>query len=260
MGSSARPNGCDAATLWVGRFFPMGVTRGGKDLFPSAARFGSIARIGSYMKLPSSISLRRIVRVFVVLILVGIAAVAGCSWWMIARAKGRITRDTNNVAAHETVIVLGTSPGTAAAPNVFFTNRIATTTALWKAGKVKRIIVSGDNRRKDYNEPSAMRAALVAGGVPRDAIVLDHAGLRTLDTMFRAARVFQVGKALVVTDDWHLPRALFLADQAGIVATGVASKDVPWRRSPGTRVREVLSRVKSVLDIYVLGTKPRFEE
>ncbi len=212
------------------------------------------------MKLPSSISLRRIVRISVVLVLVGVAAVAGCSGWMIARASGRITRDTNNVAAHETAIVLGTSPGTAAAPNVFFTNRIATTTALWKAGKVKRIIVSGDNRRNDYNEPSAMRAALVAGGVPHDAIVLDYAGLRTLDTMFRAIRVFHVSKALVVTDDWHLPRAIFLADQAGIVATGVASKDVPWRHSPGTRVREVLSRVKSVLDIYVLGTKPRFAE
>lgn len=212
------------------------------------------------MKLPSSISLRRIVRIFVVLVLVGIAAVAGCSWWMIARASGRITRDTNNVPTHETVIVLGTSPGTAAAPNVFFINRIATTTALWKAGKVRRIIVSGDNRRNDYNEPSAMRAALMAGGVPRDAIVLDYAGLRTLDTMYRAARVFHVSKALVVTDDWHLPRAIFLADQAGIVATGVASKDVAWRRSPETRVREVLSRVKSVLDIYVLGTKPRFEQ
>jgi SanA protein len=164
------------------------------------------------------------------------------------------------VAAHETVIVLGTSPGTAAAPNVFFTNRIATTAALWKAGKVKRIIVSGDNRRKDYDEPSAMRAALVASGVPRGVIVLDFAGLRTLDTMFRAARVFRVSKALVVTDDWHLPRAIFLADHAGIEATGVASLDVPWRHSPGTRVREILSRVKSVMDIYVLDTKPRFAE
>lgn len=211
------------------------------------------------MKLPVAISLRRILWVLGVLILAVVATVAGCSWWMIARASGRTTRDTNNVAAHETAIVLGTSPGTAAAPNVFFTNRIATTTALWKAGKVKRIIVSGDNRRNDYNEPSAMRAALVAGGVPREAIVLDYAGLRTLDTMFRAARVFQVSKALVVTDDWHLPRALFLASHAGIEATGVASKDVPWRHSPGTRVREILSRVKSVLDIYVLGTKPRFE-
>ena len=140
--------------------------RGGKDLFHSPARFGRIARIGSYMKLPSSISLRRVVRIIVVLILLGIAAVAGCSWWMIARVSGRITRDTNNVPTHETVIVLGTSPGTAAAPNLFFTNRIATTTALWKAGKVRRIIVSGDNRRNDYNEPSAMRAARLVTASP----------------------------------------------------------------------------------------------
>jgi SanA protein len=132
--------------------------------------------------------------------------------------------------------------------------------AVWKAGKVRRIIVSGDNRRKDYDEPTSMLKALVARGVPADVVVRDYAGLRTLDTMFRAAHVFNVKDAIIVTDDWHLPRALFLADQAGIRSCGVASSPVPWSQSPMTRIREYLSRVKALLDVYVLDTKPRFGE
>ena len=137
---------------------------------------------------------------------------------------------------------------------------MSTTAALWHARKLKRIIVSGDNRRKDYDEPTAMLNALVARGVPADKIIRDYAGFRTLDSMFRAVNAFKVTSAIVVTDDWHLPRALFLARRAGIAAIGVASRDVPWNIAPGTRIREILSRVKAVLDIYVLDTKPHFGE
>ena len=203
---------------------------------------------------------RRIARTILILIVAGLIAIAGCNWWLISEADGKMTRDTNLVAAHETAIVLGTSPGSTSAPNIFFTNRIRTTAALWHAGKLKHIIVSGDNRRKDYDEPTAMLNALVAQGVPAHKITRDYAGFRTLDSMFRAVNAFKVTSAIVVTDDWHLPRALFLAESAGIAAIGVASRDVAWDVAPGTRLRELLSRVKAVLDIYVLNTKPRFSE
>jgi SanA protein len=184
--------------------------------------------------------------------------VLGCNWWLINSASGLMTRDFNKVAKHDVAIVLGTSPRAGGGANVFFTNRIATAVNLWKAGKVKQFVVSGDNRRKDYDEPTFMRNALMEKGVPESAIVRDYAGLRTLDSMFRASQVFDVKRAIIVTDDWHLPRALFLAKHAGIDAAGVASRDVSWRISPATRIRETLSRVKAVLDIYVLDTKPRF--
>jgi SanA protein len=179
---------------------------------------------------------------------------------MLVAASDRIHGRSTTAPESSTAIVLGTSPGSKDAPNVFFTNRMDAAAAVWKAGKVRRIIVSGDNRRKDYDEPTSMLKALVARGVPADVVVRDYAGLRTLDTMFRAAHVFNVKDAIIVTDDWHLPRALFLADQAGIRSCGVASSPVPWSQSPMTRIREYLSRVKALLDVYVLDTKPRFGE
>lgn len=187
-------------------------------------------------------------------------AIAACNGWLLQRTDGRIFRDAGTVKKSTFAIVLGTSPGAKGAPNVFFTNRMDAAAAVWKAGKVRRIIVSGDNRRKDYDEPTSLLNALVARGVPAEAVTRDYAGLRTLDTMFRAAKVFSVEDAIIITDDWHLPRALFLADQAGIRSSGVASPPVPWSQSPMTRTREYLSRVKALIDVYVLNTQPRFSE
>jgi SanA protein len=203
---------------------------------------------------------RRLLRYLLLATAVAVLAVAACNGWMLKTADERIHRNAAAAPKSSAAIVLGTTPGAKDAPNVFFTNRMDAAAAVWKAGKVHRIIVSGDNRWKDYDEPTSMLKALVARGVPADVIVRDYAGLRTLDTMFRAAKVFNVADAILVTDDWHLPRALFLADHAGIQCSGVASAPVPWSRSPTTRIREYLSRVKAALDIYVLNTKPRFSD
>lgn len=154
--------------------------------------------------------------------------------------------------------MLGTSPYVGKRKNLFFEARMNATAALWKAGKIKLVLVSGDNGTKNYDEPTAMRDALVRRGLPSEAITLDHAGFRTLDTMARAKTVFGLDKATVVTDDFHLPRALFLAKAHGIEAAGFESEPVPLDSSVKTRLREVGSRVKAWLDIYILGTKPKF--
>ena len=129
---------------------------------------------------------------------------------------------------------------------------------LWRHGKVRHFIVSGDNSTKEYDEPTAMRAALVARGVPETAVTLDYAGFRTLDTMARAATVFGQKSLTVVTDDFHLPRSLFLAEAHGIDAIGFGGKPVPIEWSRKTRVREVASRIAAWLDVYVFKTKPKF--
>ena len=129
---------------------------------------------------------------------------------------------------------------------------------LFREGKVKHLLVSGDNRRSDYDEPTDMQAALVARGVPESAITLDYAGFRTLDSMARAKRVFGLNRVTIVTDDFHLARAVFLARAHGLEAVGFSSAAVPFKWSKKTRVREVAARVQAWLDIYVLATKPRF--
>ncbi|MEO8352838.1 MAG: ElyC/SanA/YdcF family protein, partial [Chthoniobacteraceae bacterium] len=104
-----------------------------------------------------------------------------------------------------------------------------------------------------------MRDALISRGVPESVITLDYAGFRTLDSVVRARSVFGVDRLTIVTDDFHVARALFLARASGIEAIAYQSASVPWKWSKRTRFREVASRVKAWCDVYVLGTKPKFD-
>ena len=182
----------------------------------------------------------------------------GCNWWVIRTSGAAIYRHPAIVPERAVGLVLGTAPRIATRKNLFFEGRMDTAARLWKERKVRHFLVSGDNGQQNYDETTAMRDALVARGVPAKAITLDHAGFRTLDSLVRAKEVFGVEKLVVVTDDWHLPRALFLAKSAGVDAIGAAFEDVPWKQSAKVRVREWFSRVKAVADVYVLGTKPKF--
>lgn len=128
-------------------------------------------------------------------------------------------------------------------------DRVRQAARLWYTGKVDRVLVSGDHHSWAYDEPDTMRKALVRDGVPARAIFEDHAGFDTWATMVRARSVFGVRSAVVITQGFHMPRALFLAGAAGIDATGLTSDLNPYG-SQGVKsdFREVLSRVKAVAD------------
>lgn len=128
--------------------------------------------------------------------------------------------------------------------------RVEQASRLWHAGKVEKILVSGDHGSWIYDEPDTMRKALVADGVaPRD-VFEDHAGFDTWATMVRAKEIFGVGEAVVVTQGFHMSRALYLADAAGIDATGLTADLQPWgHQGRKSTVREVFSRVKAVADV-----------
>ena len=129
-------------------------------------------------------------------------------------------------------------------------DRVEQAVRLWRAGKVEKILVSGDHGSWKYDEPDTMRQALVNRGVPPQDVFEDHAGFDTWQTMVRARSIFGVRRAVVVTQGFHMPRALFLADHAGIDATGLTS-DLHAYGFQGHKsdVREVLSRVKAVADV-----------
>ena len=128
--------------------------------------------------------------------------------------------------------------------------RVEQASRLWHAGKVEKILVSGDHGTWKYDEPDTMRKALVRDGVaPRD-VFEDHAGFDTWATMVRARSIFGVRDAVVVTQGFHMPRALYLADAAGIDATGLTADLQEWgRQGRKSEVREVLSRVKAIADV-----------
>jgi SanA protein len=129
---------------------------------------------------------------------------------------------------------------------------------LYKAGKIDHVVVSGDNREKYYNEPANMRDRLVELGVPASAITRDFAGLRTLDSVVRAKEVWGLESYTVISDDFHVARAVFLARAKGMEdVVAYRSETVDAGSSGKSRARETLARVKAVLDV-ILGTEPKF--
>jgi len=196
--------------------------------------------------------------------LIGVVLLAGLFVFATNRAvlsagDGRMYFQAEQVPAREVAIVLGSAPQIRGKwKNPFFESRLDASAELWRAKKVRYFILSGDNGRNDYDEPSAMRDALIARGVPADSVTLDYAGFRTLDTMARAKAVFGQHSVIVITDDFHLSRSLFLAQAHGLDAVGFCGEHVAFGTSARTRIREIGSRTKAWLDVYVLHTKPKF--
>lgn len=200
----------------------------------------------------------RPVRILACAALLLLLLIIACNCWLLAANSSRIFSSAMDIPARDVALVLGTSPHAGRWKNPFFEGRMDTAAQLWRDRKVRHFLVSGDNSTRDYDEPTAMRDALLIRGVPARAITLDHAGFRTLDSLVRAREVFGLRALIIVTDDWHQPRALFLAHAAGLDALGASSADVPWKMSAKTRIREWFSRVKAVADVCVLRTKPKF--
>jgi SanA protein len=185
--------------------------------------------------------------------------VVAANWWITRSAREFIIADRERLPVNDVALVLGTSPKVGRGwTNPFFDGRISTAAELYHAGKVRHLLVSGDNGRRGYDEPTAMRDALLARGVPESAITLDYAGFRTLDSMARARNVFGLQRFTIITDDFHQPRAIFLARSFGLDVVGFPSRHVPFRWSKKTRTREIASRFVACLDVYVLHTQPKF--
>jgi SanA protein len=162
------------------------------------------------------------------------------------------------VADNQIILVLGTSPVLQSGnPNAFFVFRMEAARDLYRAGKVGAIVVSGDNRRHTYNEPRYMTNALVAFGVPTEIIYRDYAGFRTLDSVIRMYEIFGQNSFVIVSQQFHNERAVFIARQYGLNAYGFNAQDVPVRHSVRTFVRERFARVKVFIDMLT-NKQPHF--
>lgn len=202
---------------------------------------------------------RRVLRPLVLLILAGLLFTAGANAYIVYRNSDRLYTDVATVPVREVGLVLGTSRYLAnGQPNLHFANRIAAAAALYHAGKVRHLLVSGDHHRAYYNEPAMMTAALLAAGVPASAITRDEAGLRTLDSVVRAQEIFGVTSCTIITQRFHNTRALEIARAHHFDAIGFCAADPAYPDSVGPQMREVLARVAAVLDLYVLHRQPHF--
>ena len=175
-----------------------------------------------------------------------------------ALADPYISSDPAKLPGVTVALVLGAAPiGPEGGPNRYFVYRLDAAAALYKAGKVKYLLVSGDNSRPDYDEPTAMRAGLIERGVPAEAIYRDFAGFRTWDSVVRVEEVFGQTRVIVVSQRFHLSRAIFLARQQGIEAWGFEARDVARAYSIVTILRRYPSALRAYFDVW-FDTPPKY--
>lgn len=206
--------------------------------------------------------MKRILKYILIVSLVGIGALAIITVWAntsIDRAsKPYVTDDMATLNPVKVGLVLGTSRNVKSGnKNTFFFNRIDAAVKLFENGKIKYIIVSGDNGEKSYNEPQDMREELVKRGVPDNVIFLDYAGFRTLDSVIRAREIFEQNTFIVVSQKFHNERAVYLARKNGIEAYGYNAQEVDNSKGWKTKVREFFARDKVFIDL-LFGVEPKF--
>ncbi len=181
-----------------------------------------------------------------------------CNYIINTFSEGKTFQYVNDIPQNEVGIVLGTAKKIAGgSPNLFYTYRIEATVALFKAKKIKFILVSGDNGTRYYNEPATIKSDLINAGIPADKIFLDFAGFRTLDSIVRAKEVFGLQSVTIISQEFHNQRAIYLAEKKGLKAIGFNAKDISGNSGLKVHIREYLARVKVFIDL-TFNTKPKF--
>ncbi|MDQ0592503.1 SanA protein [Chryseobacterium ginsenosidimutans] len=202
--------------------------------------------------------IKNIFKIFLLLPVAGIIFIAWANYSIKKDSDAYTSYNISDIPKTKTALLLGTSKNLDSRnPNAYFYNRIQATADLYKSGKVQYIIVSGDNSRKDYNEPEDMQLALMEYGIPQDHIFLDFAGFRTLDSVVRAKEIFGQQKIVIISQKFHNERAVFLAKKNGIDAFGFNAEDVNKYAGLKTNTREYLAKAKAYLDL-LLGVEPKF--
>lgn len=177
------------------------------------------------------------------------------------RASGEIYT-LATVPSQPVAIIFGALVTRSGRPSAMLADRIKMGAQLYTEGKVQALLLTGDNGAESYNEPEAMRQYALSLGVPDSALVLDYAGFRTYDSCYRARDIFQVDKAILVTQAFHLDRALLTCNGLGVESVGVAADAMRptgygLRSLASSQVREFPSTAFAVLDL-MFGRKPTF--
>ena len=196
-------------------------------------------------------------RVFLVLAMLGVLAMALPRMATSLYSINRIY-EIEEAPASRLAIVFGAGLRRDGSPTAVLRDRVETAAALYFSGKVEKILMSGDNSYEYYNEPGSMKEYALSLGVPETAIVMDYAGRRTYDTCYRAKAIFGVEEALLVTQGFHLPRALFLCNALGIDSYGIEANNNSYRGRSLViwNIREQIATLGAFIDVYVSNPLP----
>jgi SanA protein len=200
-----------------------------------------------------------IVKTLVALALLAVLWIAGASIAVVLGARGRTFSGVNAIPERRVGLVLGCSRLLSdGRRNLFFDNRMEAAAALFHAGKVRYLVVSGDNHSADYDEPRDMKERLVTLGVPENRIFCDYAGFRTLDSIVRVREIFGQIHVTVISQKFHNERAIFIARHRGIDAIGFNAPEVDAFNSFKTKCREMVARANMLIDLFVVRRQPKF--
>ncbi len=184
------------------------------------------------------------------------------SWWcnhlVISSTRSQVYSNIDSVPFRKVGIILGTNKSWHGEENPFFKYRIDAAVALFKAGKIKHIIVSGDNHLSYYDESKDMEKELVKAGVPDSCITPDYAGFRTFDSMVRCLLVFGQDSVTVISQEAHNERAVYIANYYKMHAVAFNARNPSARFSLYTNIREYFAKCKAVIDLYILHASPHF--
>lgn len=195
----------------------------------------------------------------VVFLLAGAGIVAGPLGiiWHIRRSTAPyIYQNIEEVPARPIAIVLGAGLERDGRPSAVLADRVRTAAALYHAGKVRKLLMTGDNRFAWYNEPASMGEYALALGVPAEDIVYDYAGRRTYDSCYRARHIFGITDAVIVTQRFHQPRAVYLCRQMGINAVGITADLQPYLMEQWYRLRELAALLMAWADVHIRRPLP----
>jgi SanA protein len=174
---------------------------------------------------------------------------------MLQFASKRIyTEET--VPSSRAAIVFGAGLTAEGGPTTVLQDRVTTAANLYASGKVEKILMSGDNRFLNYNEPGAMKIFGMQLGIPEEDIVLDYAGRRTYDTCYRAKEIFQLSEVILVTQQFHLSRALYTCNTLGLNAVGVTADRRTYRDSGYWGIREIPASLIAFIQVHLTQPKP----
>ncbi|RBI65762.1 sanA-like protein [Vreelandella sulfidaeris] len=183
----------------------------------------------------------------------------GGNFWVLATTAAYIERQPQQCRPTDVGIVFGTSHWTrSGVRNPHFHARMRTAASLIEHSQVDHLLLSGDNRTQAYNEPRAMWRELYRRGVASEQMTMDFAGFSTYDTLVRARDVFQLDKTLLITQGWHLPRAIYIGRALGMDVTGCVADDATVNVGWHLKLREWAARVATLGDLYIWGREPYF--
>ena len=200
--------------------------------------------------------MKKIINIIFFLIILGIILILGINYYVIQSTKNKIIENTNNLNDFDAILVLGAGVW-GDKPSPMLEDRLLKGIELYEKNISSKLIMSGDSTRENYDEVNIMKKYVEDKGIKTGDILLDHAGISTYDSIYRAKEIFGVKKIVIVTQEYHLYRALYIAKSLGIEAYGVSAEKIDYNGQTFRDLREILARNKDFVK-YILKPKSKY--